>query len=378
MNYEISEKEFTLNINLHQRLTALAGKGDLEQGDTKQIRANMEKTLAALADTPYLKFGLEAVPGFNGLASLMLAMEVVADISPSMFLSVETSTRVFGKILSQWGSPAIKEKILPPLLAGKLIGAPALSEETLNVENAPLSAGGVISGGTAEISGKKQYVVNAPVADWFAVAGVADGKSAVFLIKSGTPGLTIGPRKKTLGFEGAAIADVTLENCAIPADQVLMVPAGQNMLQTWRMWENLVLIGAGLGLMKTAFDGAKNHAKTHRSGGKPVIAFQEIGFKLSDMLTLYQTSQLFACRTAWTADNAPADAESLTLCAKVFCTESAEQVAGEAMRILGRAGYETGNLVERTFRCVKFLQIAGTSTEIARVNIGDTALGLRN
>ena len=378
MNYEISEKEFTLNIDLHQRLTQLAKEVDLEQADSKQVRANMEKTLAVLADTPYLKFGLEAVPGFNGLSSWMYAVEVMADISSSMFLAVEYSTRVFGKILTQWGTPAIKEKMLPPLLAGKLIGALALSEESMNVENAPLTAGGAVNGDTAEISGKKQYVTNAPVADWFAVAGTADGKSAVFLVKAGTPGLTVGPRKNTPGFQGAAIADITLENCAIPADQILMVPDGQNMIQTLRMWENQVLIGAGLGLMKTAFEGAKNHAKTHRSGGKPVIAFQEVGFKLSDMLTLFQTSQLFAFRTAWTTENVPADAESLTLCAKVFCSESAEQVAGEAMRILGGAGYETGNPVERASRCVKFLQIAGTSTEIARVKIGDAALGLRN
>jgi len=153
MNYEISEKEFTLNIDLHQRLTLLAKEGDLEVADTKQVRANLEKTLAVLADTPYLKFGLEAVPGFNGLASLMVAVEVVADISPSICLSVETSTRVFGKILTQWGTPAIKEKMLPPLLAGKLIGALALSEESMNVENAPLTAGGAVNGDTAEISG---------------------------------------------------------------------------------------------------------------------------------------------------------------------------------------------------------------------------------
>lgn len=378
MDYEISEKEFTLNIDLHQRLTQLAGKYDLEQADTKQVRANIEKTLAVLAETPYLKFGLAPAPDYNGLSSWMYAVEVVADISPSMFLAVEYSARVFGRITADWGTPATKEKILAPLLNGKLIGAAALSEETLNVENAPLTAGGAINGDTAAISGKKQYVVNAPVADWFAVAGVADDKSAVFLVKAGTPGLTVGPRKNTPGFQGAAIADITLENCVIPANQVIMIPDGQNMIQTLRMWENQVLIGASLGLMKTAFEGAKNHAKTHRSGGKPVIAFQEVGFKLSDMLTLFQTSQLFAYRTAWTTDNVPADAESLTLCAKVFCSESAEQVAGEAMRILGGTGYETGNPVERASRCVKFLQIAGTSTEIARVKIGDAALGLRN
>jgi alkylation response protein AidB-like acyl-CoA dehydrogenase len=130
--------------------------------------------------------------------------------------------------------------------------------------------------------------------------------------------------------------------------------------------------------MKTAFESARSYAKSHKTGGKPIIAFQEIGFKLSEMLTLFQTSQLFAYRTAWTAEKDPKEAESLTLCAKVFCTESAEQVACEAMKILGGAGYVAGNAVEQAFRCAKYGQIAGTSTEIARVKIGDTALGLRN
>jgi alkylation response protein AidB-like acyl-CoA dehydrogenase len=137
-------------------------------------------------------------------------------------------------------------------------------------------------------------------------------------------------------------------------------------------------LGASLGLMKTAFESARAYAKSHKTGGKPIIAFQEIGFKLSEMLTLFQTSQLFAYRTAWTTEKDPKEAESLTLCAKVFCTESAEQVASEAMKILGGAGYIAGNAVEQSFRCAKYGQIAGTSTEIARVKIGDTALGLRN
>jgi alkylation response protein AidB-like acyl-CoA dehydrogenase len=148
------------------------------------------------------------------------------------------------------------------------------------------------------------------------------------------------------------------------------------MLNTLKLWENQILIGVSLGLMKKAFETAKNYAKSHKTGGKPIIAYQEVGFKLSEMLTLFQTSQLFAYRTAWSATAEPKDVESLTLCAKVFCTESAEKVASDAMKILGGAGYITGNPVEEAFRCAKYGQIAGTSTEISRVKIGDTALGM--
>jgi alkylation response protein AidB-like acyl-CoA dehydrogenase len=203
-------------------------------------------------------------------------------------------------------------------------------------------------------------------------------KSAIFMVEKGAPGLILGERTATIGYGGAAISTLELKNCVISAGNVICPPDAQTMTTLLRLWENQILMGASLGLMKTAFESARTYAKSHKTAGKPIIAFQEIGFKLSEMLTLFQTSQLFAYRTTWTAEKDPKEAESLTLCAKVFCTESAEQVTGEAMKILGGAGYVSGNAVEQAFRCAKYGQIAGTSTEIARVKIGDTALGLRN
>ncbi len=69
--------------------------------------------------------------------------------------------------------------------------------------------------------------------------------------------------------------------------------------------------------------------------------------------------------------------DSLTNCAKVFVTEAAESVASNALQILSGAGYASGGKAEEGFRCAKYGQIAGTSTEIARVKIGDNALGIR-
>ena len=128
-------------------------------------------------------------------------------------------------------------------------------------------------------------------------------------------------------------------------------------------------------MMSSSVTAATDYAKTHQSGGKPVIAYQEVGFKLSEMLTLYQTAQLYAYRAAWIADDDPKAADVLTLCAKVFCTEAAETVAGKALQILSAAGYRSGSPAEQAYRCAKYGQIAGISTEIARVKIGDAALG---
>ena len=376
MNYDFSDKEFNLFVEIHTLMGTFAKENDLETKDAEKSEKNTRRALALLSRTPYLTLGIEKADNYNGLLTLMGGMETIAAASPSLFLSIETSTRIFGRILSAWGSASQKEKLLPALLNGQIIGAVGLSEDAMNVDNDPLMTTAVMDGDSAIISGHKQYVVNGPVADWLAVAGRLDGKNAIFLVEKGTQGLSIGGKAATLGYEGVAISNLMFENCAIASSQVIFPENDKTMLTTLKLWENQILIGASLGLMKRAFESAKVYAKKHKTGGKPIIAYQEVGFKLSQMLTLFQTSQLFAYKVAWAADAEPKDIESLTLCAKVFCTEAAEQVAGDAMKILGGSGFLSGNPVEEAFRCAKYGQIAGTSTEISRVKIGDSALGL--
>ena len=378
MNYDFSEQEFTLFVDIQEKLAGLAESRPLDRRESAKARANIGRVLHILAETPYLKLGIQPVNGYQGQLSLMGAMEVVASVSPSAYLSAEASTRLFGRAVNEWGNSDQKAKWLTPLLEGQSIGALALSEACLNIQNDPLAARGEKSGEQVMINGQKQYVINAPIADWIAVAGVLEDGYALFLVEKETPGLTVDPAMETVGYEGTPISEIRLEDCRIPMDQVIMPPAKTDMPEALRMWENQILLGASLGLCKTAFESARDHAKTHKSGGKPVIAYQEVGFKLAEMMTLFQTSQLLAYRTAWTAETTPKEAIELMLCAKVFCAESAEQVCSEALKILGGAGYIAGNNVERAYRCAKYGQIAGTSTEIARVKIGDAALGYRN
>ena len=369
MDYDFTETEFLLVIEI-ERLT----KELLSNRPSGNTAAMVQPALKALARTPYLRLGLEPVPGLNGLATLTAAIEVLASLEPSLCLAIEASTRVFGRMLAAWASPDQKARWLGPLRDGNLIGAIALSEDALNVENDPMQTCGKMDGDRVSIRGRKQWVVNGPIADAVAVVGTLEGRTVVFVVDAATEGLTQGPPLETLGFDGTPFCSLELDNCRINADQIID-PAPTAAIEALRLWENQVLSGISLGLMKTGFEAAKDHAKTHRSGGKPVIAYQQVGFKLAEMLTLYQSAQLLAYRAAWTADNTPKQAPGLALCAKVFATESAEQVTGAALQILAGAGLDRDHRVARAWRCAKYGQIAGTSTEIARVMIGDEALG---
>ncbi|MGM0453881.1 MAG: acyl-CoA dehydrogenase family protein [Thermodesulfobacteriota bacterium] len=376
MNYDFSEKEFSFFIELHEMLAEFAENHPMD--DTGQsVYANIRDAVARLARTPYLRFAIENPAGFSGMSTLMGAMETVAAVSPSLFLTVEYSTRIFGRALATWADEGQKQKWLHPILDGERLGALALCEETVSVDSASMATTGEKQGESIVVSGRKQFVVNASLAPVIGVVGLFDGKPAIFLVEKDCPGLVVENPETAFGYPGAAISALRLDNCKI-SEQNVIVPGGKEDLpNVLRFWENQVLLGASLGLMKSAFETARDHAKSHRSGGKPIIAYQEIGFKLAEMMTYYQSAQLLAFRTAWTADNDAKAAGELTLCAKVYCTESAETVAGEAMKILGSRSYFGANNAERAYRCAKFGQVFGTSTELSRVKIGDAALGVR-
>jgi len=377
MNFDFQEKEEALGRMIKEVFdqdqeagTALAR---LEHADSKELRDATLRCLKALGETGYLELGLEQ--GTNSVA-LTAAQESLAALSPSLFLSVEVHARLFGRLVAVYGTDDQKAEILPSLKQGRVIGAVAMSEDGMSIDNQPLETMAVSRGDGFHLSGSKGHVVNAPVSDWIAVAGTVQGKAgegvAFFLVKKESEGFSLGRRLPTIGYHGTAISAVMLENCPVPSRFVI---EGEELLRSIRMWEDQILTAAGLGLMQRSYEIALKYAKEHMRGGKPIIAFQEIGFKLAEMLTLLQTAQLLAFRSAWMSETGDREADVLVRCAKVFCAESAEEVSSQALQILGGQGYLSGNPAEEGYRNAKYLEIAGASMEISRMKIAESVLG---
>lgn len=375
MNFDFNSREHRWLQDLVERMQSLAADLDLEAHDLAAVTSAVRGCLRRLQPTGYLRQGLLAAETTaEARVLLMAAREALAAIAPSVCLAVENSARLFGRILGAWGDPDQQARWLDPLCEGRLLGAVALSETAMNVDNEPLATEARPDGAGVVIEGRKRYVLNAPLADAVAVVGRLAGDPVVLLVDARTPGLRIGERLPTFGYPGTAVADLTLDGCRIALADVIRPANPADLLSTLRRWENEVLVGTGLGLMKAAFEEAKAYAHTHRTGGKPIVAYQEVAFKLAEMLTLYQTSQLLAYRAAWAAGGDLRAAEELTWCAKVFCGEAAESVASHALQILAGAGYFAPSRAASALCCAKYGQIAGTSTELARMKIGDAAL----
>lgn len=370
MNFDFPENQQTFRAKLKELLDPAehAPSAGLDaEGSRTALAAAMKK----LAEAGYLSPGLRS--GKNS-PHLLAVQEVLAATAPSLFLSAEASTRVFGRLVAVYGKDDQKNEILPALTEGRLIGAVGLTEGGMNLAGNPLQTRGARQGEGYRVSGNKGHVVNAPVADLIALAGECDDGPAFFLIPNPANGLLIGERLQTLGYDGTVISALTLRDCFVPSGSVLGPFPGRQAFQAVRTWEDEILTAASLGLMQQALDAATQYAKTHLSGGKPIIAYQEVSFKLAEMLTLYQTARLLAYRAAWMSETGNREAPVLARCAKVFCTEAAERVTSSALQVLGQQGFVRGNPAEEGFRDSKYLQIAGTSSEISRIAIGDLLL----
>lgn len=372
MNFDFGEKESALRSRLEELIDsdAEARLCDLKSGDPLACLNLFRDYLSRLSTTGYLGLGLRDGKNSTILTS---AQETVAGLSPSLFLSVE-NIRIFGRLTARFGTPDQKTEILDSLEQGRFIGSIALSERGTSLEDPPLETTAADDGEKVWLTGVKDLVINAPLADRIAVVARSEADIMVALVEPTAEGVIIGERVSTLGYEGTPIAKVTFDHVAVPRGACLHPSESSDLLSTLHRWEDQALTSASLGLMERSFRAALAHAKKHGEGEKPLIAYQEIGFKLAEMLTLHQTAQLLAYRSAWIDGSGGSDRDVMVHCAKVFCSESAEQVASQAIQILGGQGFMKGNRAEGGYRDAKYLQIAGTPSEWSRMKIGDRLL----
>jgi alkylation response protein AidB-like acyl-CoA dehydrogenase len=371
MDFDLNPEEQKLS----QQIERLSGKeiesvlSPMAGGDDREVRRATLRCFELLGEIGYPSVGL----GGNRVP-LAHARESLAALAPSLYLSMETSAGIFGRLLFLHGTPRQIEELISPLKEGRLIGAVALSGVGMNLQETPFGTTVEPDGDRFLLSGSVGSLVNGPIADWIAVAGPLEDGIGFFLVPGEGEGVTMGKRCRGLGYDGLTLSTLTLEHCPVPADSVLGPFQGEEILQELRGWEDEILTGAALGVMKRSYESSLHHAKTHRSGGRLLIGYQEIGFKLAEILTLLQTSRLLASRAAWMEESGDKEARLLRHCAKVFCTESAERVSSQALQILGREGCLGANPVEQGYRDAKYLQVAGTSSEVSRMNIGDGVL----
>jgi alkylation response protein AidB-like acyl-CoA dehydrogenase len=282
--------------------------------------------------------------------------------------------------LLMYGTEQQKNKYLPGLCDGRLIGANGTSEPKAGSDAFSMQTHAVKDGNGYVLNGKKIFVTNAPVADLFVVYATLDptlraSGICAFVIEKGTAGLNVGPAKDKMGLRTAVMAELSFDNCRLPTDALLgREGRGAEIFNSSMGWERACILAISLGVMRRQLERCIKHARTRTQFGRPIGKFQSVANQIVDMKLRYETARLLIYKVAWLMRRGePAGLEAAL--AKLYVSECLVKSSLDAIQIHGGAGFLTELEIERDLRDAVGSTIYSGTSEIQR-NIVARGLGL--
>ena len=279
-------------------------------------------------------------------------------------------------LIYRHGSDEMKARLLPALASGEKRAAFSLSEPDAGSDTASLRCRADLDGDEYVLNGTKMWVTNGERAAVLSVAArTPEGVTCFIVEKQPGPrsgGITISKRIEKLGYKGLETVEMTYDGHRVPRSAVLGGEAGlarglHFMLGGLELGR-INIAARALGVARAAYDAAIRYAHERETFGVPIARHQAIAFKLADMATRIEASRLLVESAAAKFERGErADVEAGM--AKLFCSETAFEVATEAMRIHGGYGYTTEFPVERYFRDAPLMIIGEGTNEVQRIVI---------
>jgi alkylation response protein AidB-like acyl-CoA dehydrogenase len=323
--------------------------------------------------------------GMDTLAYVLALEEICkVDASHGVIMSVNNSLYCHG--IMKFGTEAQKRKFVTPVASGQAIGAYSLTEPQSGSDAGAMRSLATRDGDAYVLNGRKSWVTSGPVADYYVVFMMTNperkqnGVSA-FVVPADTPGLTRGKKEPKLGIRASATSELIFENCRVPVENLLGEEGkGFKIAMTVLDAGRIGIATQALGIAEAAYEAARKYAVEREAFGKPIGAFQGTGFKIADMKTRIEASRLLIYNAALAKEKSKKDKRRYSLeasMAKLFASETAMWVTHQAVQIHGGMGYSKELPVERYFRDAKITEIYEGTSEIQRLVISRSELGLK-
>jgi len=276
--------------------------------------------------------------------------------------------------LAAYGSEKQKQRWLPDMLGGDLLGAYCLSEPESGSDAAALSTRARRDGDVYVVTGTKAWVTHGGEADYYnlMVRTSDDGARGIstLLAAADTGGLAAQPAERKLGMRASTTAQLSLQDARVPADRLIGAEGeGFRIALAALDGGRLGIAACAVGLAQAALDYAVGYARERRQFGKPVIEFQGVSFLLADMATQVAAARALYLSVARLRDDGRPYGSQAAM-AKLFASEMAMRVTTDAVQVLGAAGYVEDHPVERYLREAKVLQIVEGTSQVQRLVIG--------
>ncbi|HXG14829.1 MAG TPA: acyl-CoA dehydrogenase family protein [Calidithermus sp.] len=328
--------------------------------------------LGALVPEEYGGAGLDYV-------SYALVVEELCRGDASVGITMWAHNSLCVNHLLLFGSREQKERYLPRLARGEVLGAWALTEPGSGSDAAALRTRAEWRDGAWVLNGSKAFITNATVAGVAVVMARTDpdrgsrGISA-FVVERGTPGFSTSRPYRKLGLHASDTAELVFEDARVPAEN-LIGERGQGFVQAMQVLEGgrIAMAAMAVGLGQAAIDHAVRYMKQRTAFGRTLAEFNGLQGMIAELVTEVEAARLLTLRAAWLKDQGRPAGQAAAM-AKLFASEAAMKAATKAVQIHGGAGYITEFPVERIFRDAKLTEIGEGTSEIQRLLIARTLL----
>jgi alkylation response protein AidB-like acyl-CoA dehydrogenase len=313
--------------------------------------------------------------------SYILVLEELSRADAGVGVTVAVHTSAVTLPILAFGTEAQKERFVPPLARGETIGAFALTEPEAGSDAGSLRTSATRDGDAWTISGTKQWITSGDFAGTFLLFARTDPETpgprgvSAFLLDGEQ--VTVTRVEEKLGLNSSATVDIAIDDARVGEDRLLHEEGKGFAVAMATLDGGRIGIGAqAVGIAQAGYDVARAYALERKQFGKPIAEFQAIQHKLADMATEIDAARLLVHRAAWCKQQGLPHAEEGAK-AKLFASETARRQTAEAIQILGGYGYTKEFPVERYYRDAKITEIYEGTSEIQRLVIARSILGLK-
>ena len=378
MNFENSETQKMIADSIRDFAEQNIRPNIMEWDEAQHFPVDLFKQLGEMG---YMGVLVPEEYGGSGLGyhEYITVVEEISKVDPSIGLSVAAHNSLCTNHLLTFGNEEQKKKWLPKLATAEFIGAWGLTEHNTGSDAGGMNTTAVRDGDHWIVNGAKNFITHAISGD-IAVVIVRTGEKGdskgmtAFVFEKGMPGFTSGRKENKLGMRASETAELIFDNCRVP-DANRLGEVGEGFIQAMKVLDGgRISIGAlSLGIAKGAYEAALKYSKERYQFGQPISNFQGIAFKLADMATEIEASELLLHKAAYLKNTN----QKMTVAGamgKMYSSEVCVRVSNEAIQIHGGYGYTKDFPVEKFYRDSKLCTIGEGTTEIQKLVISRNLL----
>jgi alkylation response protein AidB-like acyl-CoA dehydrogenase len=346
------------------------------------------KTIKKMGEMGFMGIEVPEEYGGAGMDTLayVLALEEICKVDAAHGTIMSVNNSLFCNGIMKFGTETQKKKYVVPVASGKAIGAYSLTEPMSGSDAGTMRSRAVHDGDDYMINGRKSWVTSGPVAEYVVTFTMTDPEKkhrgiTAFLIETDKPGFVRGKKEPKLGIRASATSEILFEDYRCPAENRLG-EEGEGFKIAMAVLDagRIGIAAQALGIAEAAYEASVLYAREREAFGSKIGEFQGISFKIADMKTRIEAARLLVYNAALAKERAKTTGERFTreaAMAKLFASETAMFAAHTAVQIHGGMGYSKELPVERYFRDAKITEIYEGTSEIQRLVIARSELGLK-